>query len=155
MSMHCFSSCLISLSALVFQGWRMCAILPQDTTTISCLHTHSCSVQSSVSDVFCICADQQVWWCAGSQAEGLQIWRQTWIPVLLAGLRSPDSHLRHRVSLYAVPVPLGLDQASALPLLQQVLQPQPGHCAVTDAQVMNITLISDEREVSTRELAVL
>ncbi len=71
----------------------------------------------------------------GSQTEGLKAWRQIWIPILLEGLSSPDTHLRHRVSLYAVPVPLGLDQASLLPLLQQVLQPQPGQLATTDAQV--------------------
>ena len=71
----------------------------------------------------------------GSQTKGLNAWRQLWIPVLLEGLSSPDTHLRHRVSLYAVPVPLGLDQASVLLLLQQVLQPQPGQLAATDAQV--------------------
>lgn len=72
---------------------------------------------------------------AGSQAEGLQAWRQLWIPALLDALRHPDEHLRHRVSLYAVPVPLALDSASVLPLLQQVLEPQ--HCeeAAPDSQV--------------------
>ena len=78
---------------------------------------------------------QQYGMSTGSQTEGLSAWRQLWIPVLLEGLSSPDTHLRHRVSLYAVPVPLGLDQASVLPLLQQVLQPQPGQLAATDAQV--------------------
>ena len=39
------------------------------------------------------------------------------------------------MSVYAVPVPLGLDPASVLPLLQQVLQPQLGQLAATDAQV--------------------
>lgn len=72
---------------------------------------------------------------AGSQAEGLQAWRGVWIPVILQGLRSPDEHLRHRVSLYAVPVPLALDQASVLPLLQHVVQLPPGHYAASDSQV--------------------
>lgn len=58
-----------------------------------------------------------------------------WIPVILQGLRSPDTHLRHRVSVYAVPVPLALDPASVLPLLQQVLQLQAGQHAATDSQV--------------------
>ena len=71
----------------------------------------------------------------GSQSEGLQAWRHIWIPILLEGLKSPDEHLRHRVSLYAVPVPLGLDQASLLPLLQEVLKEQPGQPDATDAQV--------------------
>ncbi|DBA69567.1 TPA: hypothetical protein ACH3X2_012764 [Trebouxia sp. C0005] len=77
----------------------------------------------------------------GSQTEGLPAWRHLWIPVLLEGLSSPDTHLRHRVSLYAVPVPLGLDQASVLPLLHQVLQPQPGQLAATDAQVATLVAI--------------
>lgn len=69
-------------------------------------------------------------------AEGLQAWRAKWIPVLLEALTSPEAHVRHRVSLYAVPVPLGLDAASALPLLQQVLQPhQTGQSAAADGQV--------------------
>ena len=58
-----------------------------------------------------------------------------WIPVILQGLRSPDEHLRHRVSLYAVPVPLALDPPSVLPLLQQVVQLQPGQHAASDSQV--------------------
>ncbi|KAL0046958.1 hypothetical protein WJX82_002976, partial [Trebouxia sp. C0006] len=78
---------------------------------------------------------------SGSQTKGLNAWRQLWIPVLLEGLSSPDTHLRHRVSLYAVPVPLGLDQASVLLLLQQVLQPQPGQLAATDAQVATLVAI--------------
>ena len=72
---------------------------------------------------------------AGSQAEGLTAWRALWIPVILQGLRSSNEHLRHRVSLYAVPVPLALDQASVLPLLQQVVQLQPGQHVATDSQV--------------------
>lgn len=72
---------------------------------------------------------------AGSQAEGVQAWRQAWIPVILQGLRSPDEHLRHRVSLYGVPVPLSLDQASVLPLLQQVMALQAGQHAASDSQV--------------------
>ncbi|DBB01023.1 TPA: hypothetical protein ACH3X1_000923 [Trebouxia sp. C0004] len=77
----------------------------------------------------------------GSQTDGLKAWRQIWIPILLEGLSSPDSHLRHRVSLYAVPVPLGLDQASVLPLLHQVLQPQPRQLAATDTQVATLVAI--------------
>ena len=73
--------------------------------------------------------------CAGSREEGLAAWRQVWIPVLLQGLSAPDEHLRHRVSLYAVPVPLALDQASVLPLLQQVVQFQAEEAAASDSQV--------------------
>ena len=86
----------------------------------------------------------------GSQTEGLNAWRQLWIPVLLEGLSSPDTHLRHRVSLYAVPVPLGLDQASVLPLLQQVLQPQPGQLAATDAQVGLLIVLQEPVRLSVR-----
>lgn len=72
---------------------------------------------------------------AGSYEEGLSAWRQLWIPVLLEGLSAPDEHLRHRVSLYAVPVPLVLDQASVLPLLQHVVQVKDGEAAASDSQV--------------------
>ena len=71
----------------------------------------------------------------GSQAEGLEAWRQLWIPVLLEALSHSDEHLRHRVSLYAVPVPLALDSASVLPLLTQILQPQPQQTNASDSQV--------------------
>lgn len=72
---------------------------------------------------------------AGSQAKGLTAWRQQWIPVLLAALQHPDEHLRHRVSLYAVLVPLNLDNASVLPLLQEILHPPSQQPAAPDSQV--------------------
>lgn len=71
----------------------------------------------------------------GSQAEGVEAWRQLWIPVLLEALSHSDEHLRHRVSLYAVPVLLALDSASVLPLLKQILQPQPQQADASDSQV--------------------
>ena len=71
----------------------------------------------------------------GSLFKGLQAWRQIWMPVILEGLGSADEHLRHRVSLYAVPVPLALDQASVLPVLQQVVQPPAEQPASSNSQV--------------------